>query len=146
MSTTPNTLRSVTLTRTSTGSYRATNPGGASVELGAREDLLSPVEMLLAAIGACSATDVDTVTARRAEPTTFQVTVSGHKDRDDDGAHLRDLRMEVVIAFPDTPEGEQAQGMVPRLVKLSHDTTCTVSRTVERGTPVAVTLDGQPVG
>lgn len=132
--------RRVTLTRLSTGTYRATNPAGASLDLGDAEGLLSPVEVLLAAIGACSAIDVDVVTSRRTEPDAFEVTVSARKVRDED-AHLEDLRMHFRLAFPDGPDGDRAREVAPRAVRASHERNCTVSRTVERGTPVAVSVE-----
>ena len=50
------------------------------------------------------------------------------------------------LAFPDDAAGRKAAGMVQRLVTLSHDKYCTVSRTVEHGTAVghdvSVGVDG----
>ena len=57
--------RRVTLERLDTGVYRATNPRGATLDFGSKhEQGFSPVELLLAAIGGCSAVDVDMVTGR----------------------------------------------------------------------------------
>ena len=42
----------VTLQRTATGRYVATNARGVQLELGSDDDVFSPVEVLLAAIGA----------------------------------------------------------------------------------------------
>jgi putative redox protein len=131
------TLRSVELIRTATARYTARNAAGAEIEFGHGEDLMSPVELLLAAIAGCSAIDVDTVTARSAEPSTFRVVASGHKVVEDGASRVDELNLSFNVAFPDTEEGRKAAGMVDRLVALSHDKYCTVSRTVERGTPVA---------
>ncbi|WP_406081131.1 OsmC family protein [Micromonospora sp. NBC_00858] len=49
----------------------------------------TPVELLLAAIGGCTAIDVDHITRRRAEPTQLSVVVSGDKIRDETGGRLR---------------------------------------------------------
>jgi len=130
------TLRSVELIRTATARYTARNAAGAEIEFGHGEDLLSPVELLLAAIAGCSSIDVDTVTARSSEPTEFRVAASGHKVVEDGANRVDGLHLSFNVAFPDTEEGRKAAGMVDRLVNLSHEKYCTVSRTVERGTPV----------
>ncbi len=130
------TLRSVELTRTATARYVARNAAGTELEFGHGEGLLSPVELLLAAIAGCSAIDVDTVTARSAEPTAFQVSATGHKVVEDGANRVDGLHLSFNLAFPDTAEGQKAAGMVERLVDLSHEKYCTVSRTVERGTAV----------
>ena len=131
------TLRSVELTRTATARYTVRNAAGAELEFGHGEGLLSPVELLLAAIAGCSAIDVDTVTARSAEPTSFQVSATGHKVVEDGANRLDGLHLSFNVAFPGTAEGQKAAGMVERLVDLSHEKYCTVSRTVEHGTPVS---------
>lgn len=135
--------RRVTLERLSTGVYQATNPAGAELTFGSADHTrFSPVELLLAAIGGCSAVDVDVVTGRRAEPERFEVVVEADKIRDDDGNVLRDLRLTFRVAFPSGPEGDQAREVLPRAVRTSHDRTCTVSRTIEAGTPVRVHIAG----
>ncbi len=122
----------VTLQRTATGRYVATNARGVQLELGSDDDVFSPVEVLLAAIGACSAIDVDVVTSRRAEPERFEVTIGAMKVTDETGGNrLADVDVAFDVVFDDSPEGRQAAGLVPRLVRLSHDRDCTVSRTVE---------------
>jgi len=131
------TLRSVELTRTATARYKVRNAAGAEIEFGHGEDLLSPVELLLAAIAGCSSIDVDTVTARNAEPTAFTVRASGNKVVEDGANRVDGLHLSFNVAFPDTEDGRKAAGMVDRLVTLSHDKYCTVSRTVELGTAVS---------
>lgn len=134
--------RSVTLERLETGVYRATNVRGGQVTFGSRAgDGFTPVEMLLAAIGACSAVDVDVVTGRRSEPERFEVQVEADKVRDDVGNILRDIQMTYRVAFPEGSDGDKARDMLPRAAKTSHDRTCTVSRTIEAGTPVAVRIE-----
>lgn len=131
------TLRSVRVDRTEAGRYTATNPRGVTIDLGSGDDHFSPVELLLAAIGGCTAIDADVATSRHAEPTAFSVTVTGHKTKDDqDGSRMTDLEVTFRVSFPEGPEGDAARTILPRAVKLSHDRLCTVSRTVEAGTPV----------
>lgn len=94
------------------------------------------MELLLAAIAGCSSIDVDTVTARSAEPTDFRVTATGRKVVEEGANRMEGLHMSFNLAFPDTAARQMAAGLVKRLVELSHEKYCTVSRTVERGTPV----------
>ena len=129
--------RSVELTRTATGHYTARNSEGAEIEFGRGEGLLTPVELLLAAIAGCSAIDVDVATSRSAEPSEFRVEATGRKVVEENGANRLDgLNLSFHLSFPDDDAGRKAAGMVQRLVTLSHDKYCTVSRTVEHGAAV----------
>ena len=141
------THRIVSLERVDTGVYRATNARGAELTFGSMDETgFSPVELLLAAIGGCSAVDVDVVTGRRAEPDRFEVVVEAEKVRDDAGGNiLRDVRMTFRLAFPDGEDGDRARELAPRAVRTSHDRTCTVSRTVEAATPVTVRIADEDV-
>ena len=131
--------RRVTLERVSEGVYRATNPRGDELVFGSlAEEGFSPVELLLAAIGGCSAVDVDLVTGRRAPHERFEVTVEAEATRDEVGNILRDVRMTFDVAFPAGPQGDAARARLPGAVRTSHERTCTVSRTIEAGTPVEV--------
>jgi putative redox protein len=134
--------RQVTVERLETGVYRATNQRGDQLTFGSVEGAgFTPVELLLAAIGGCSAVDVDVVTERRAEPEIFEVVVEADKVRDEVGNILRDIQMTFRITFPDGVAGDQARELVPRAVRASHERACTVSRTIEAGTPVTVHID-----
>lgn len=135
------TTRSVTLERLQTGVYRATNPRGGTLDFGSSAgDGFTPVELLLAAIGGCTAVDVDVVTGRRADPDAFAVDVDATYVRDDTGNSLTDIQLTFRVAFPEGPQGDKARDMLPRAARTSHDRTCTVSRTIEAGTPVAVRI------
>ncbi|MGW1750328.1 OsmC family protein [Streptomyces sp. NPDC002092] len=139
-------LRSVTVERTSTGHFVATNARGGTISFGTgsepqREDEFTPVELLLAALGGCTAVDVDIATSRHAEPTRFSVAVTGNKINDQLGNRMADLQVTFSVAFPDGEGADRARAILPRAVKTSHDRLCTVSRTVETGTPVAVTVE-----
>ncbi|MGP9528722.1 OsmC family protein [Glutamicibacter sp. AOP5-A2-18] len=130
-------LREVNVQRTESGKYVATSAAsGASIEFGQGEGLLSPVELLLAAIAGCSSIDVDVATTRRSEPEKFDVQASGYKITEDGASRMDDIHLGFDLKFPDTEEGRKAAGMVERIVKLSHDKYCTVSRTVELGASV----------
>lgn len=134
--------RHVRLTRLDTGVYRATNARGTSLDFGSRmEDGFSPVELLLAALGGCSAVDVDVVTSRHAEPERFDVDVDATYLKDDDGNRLTDVAVTFRLAFPDGEAGDRARARTPAAMRTSHDRSCTVSRTLEAATPVAMALD-----
>ena len=126
----------VDVARVDTGHYRATNAAGTSLEFGTGEGLLSPVELLLAAVAGCSAVDIDVVTSRRTEPEVFDIQVEGTRVDEDGASRLSDVDVEFSLRFPDTDAGRQAQSMVERLVRISQEKDCTVSRTVENPTNV----------
>ncbi|MFJ6084928.1 OsmC family protein [Streptomyces sp. NPDC092369] len=142
---TDNSLRTVTVERTAPGRFVATNARGGTLAFGTGSDAddtaFTPVELLLAALGGCTAVDVDVATSRHAEPTTFTVTVSGNKVSDELGNRMTDLAVAFSVAFPDGEGADRARAILPRAVKTSHDRLCTVSRTVEIGTPVTSTVE-----
>jgi putative redox protein len=139
---TDDTLRRVDITRTGTGQLEVRNARGGTMRTGTGEDAtFTPVELLLAAIGCCTAIDVDLITSRRAGPTAFAVSVTGDKVRDAAGGNrLANLTVEFTVRFPEGAAGDAARAVLPRAVQQSHDRLCTVSRTVEAGTPVATVL------
>jgi putative redox protein len=139
------TARRVDIERTEMGRYRVRNVRGGSIQVGTAgpdDDTFSPVELLLAAIGCCAAIDVDLVLSRRAHPTGFSVAVTGDKIRDGAGGNrMENLTVEFSVAFPVGDGGDTARAALPDLVKKSHDRLCTVSRTVELGTPVTMRVN-----
>jgi putative redox protein len=104
------------------------------------DDAFSPVELLLAAIAGCSAVDVDVVTGRRSPALTFSARVDAEKVNDGGGNLLRDIRLTFDITFPEGEAGDAAREILPRVVRTSHDRTCTVSRTIEAGTPITTAI------
>lgn len=129
--------RAVTVERLASRHYRASNAKGDSLEFGQGPGLLTPVELLLAAIAGCSAIDVDVVTSRKAEPETFTVLSSGLRKADENKAvSLDEIEVSFKLSFPSTEEGAKAEALVDRLIKLSAEKDCTVSRTVEHGASV----------
>jgi putative redox protein len=132
------TRRSVTLQRTSLGRYEVRNARGGTIAVGVGDGIdFTPVELLLAALGGCTGADVDYITSKRAEPDSFVVHVTGDKVRDEAGGNrLVNLAIELRVTFPEGPAGDAAREALPRAARMSHDRLCTVSRTVELGTPV----------
>jgi len=145
---TDDTLRSVTLERTALGEHVVHNNRGGKLRIvsgGADDDAFTPVELLLAAIGGCTGMDVDYILSKRAEPTEFTVTVTGDKIRDETGGNrMTNLHVTFNVSFPAGPDGDRAREMLPRAVKMSHDRLCTVSRTVELGSPITPVVATMP--
>ena len=133
----PNSQLSVTLQRQDPGRYTVTNSRGVTIDVGTGDDTFRPVELLLAALAACTSVDVDTVLSRRNLPFDLTVTARGDELTEQRRAtRLGKLGVSFDITVPDTPEGRTALKIAPRAMKVSHDTTCTVSRTLEHGQPV----------
>jgi uncharacterized OsmC-like protein len=120
--TTPPAPRRVRVERTGPGRFCAVNERAGRITFGKGEgDDFTPTELLLAAIGGCTAIDVDILTSRRADPDSFAVTVDAGP-------------------VPDGPDGDAAREVLPEAVQRSHDRICTVGRTVELGTPIATRI------
>jgi putative redox protein len=133
--------RTVTLERLEEGVYLARNARGDELRFGSKaSDAFSPVELLLAAIAGCTALDVDVVTGRRSPADKFAAEVDAEYIRDETGNILRDIRLSFDVVFPAGEAGDAARAMLPRVAKAAHDRTCTVSRTIEAGTPITVQI------
>ena len=130
--------RTITVGRIQPGRFIVTNERGGSITIGTGDDAdFSPTELLLAAIGGCTSIDVDILTSRRAAAEKFQVVVEANKIRDDLGNRLADIAVTFHTTFPNGPKGDAAREVLPQAVRRSHDQVCTVTRTIELGTPVA---------
>ena len=140
--TTDSAHRGVRLERIENSRYVATNDRGGQISIGRGGGTdFTPVDLLLAGIGGCTAIDVDLLTSRRAEPDAFEVRLDAEKVRDEAGNHLTDILITFRIKFPAGERGDAARALLPDAVKKSHDRLCTVSRTVELGTPVATRIE-----
>lgn len=130
-------LRRIDLTKMGEGRFKATNARGGVLSLGSGGDPdFTPVELLLAALAGCSAIDVDLITRKRAEASTFEVTAEGTKIRDEHGNRLTDLRITFDVRFPDGEDGDRAREALPRSIAQSRDRLCTVGRTVQLESPI----------
>lgn len=131
--------RSVSMTRTGFGTFEVSNPRGGTITIGeGTTDDFTPVELLLTAVAGCSAVDVDYITSRRAEPTSFDVTSEGEKLKDEQGNHMGEITVTFTVRFPEGEGGDSAREMLPRAIAQSRDRLCTVSRTVQLPTPVTM--------
>lgn len=131
------THRALTVRRTAQGRYLARNASGAELAFGGEG--FSPVDLLMAALAGCAAADVDVATSRRVEPERFEIRVDAEK-LTAGGNHLAEIVVTFDVAFPDGPDGDVARTVLPRALRVSHDSSCTVSRTVEHATPVTMRL------
>ena len=135
--TTDSAHRSVRLERIENSRYVATNDRGGQINIGKGEGTdFTPVDLLLAAIGGCTAVDVDILTSRRAEPEKFEIVVDADKVRDEGGNRLTDIMVTFKIKFPGGEDGDKARALLPDVVQKSHDRLCSVGRTVELATPI----------
>jgi uncharacterized OsmC-like protein len=133
--------RHVSIARVAAGGYTVTNERGGTIPVGTGADgEFTPVELLLAAIGACTSIDVDVLTSRRAEPVSFAVDVEAEKVRDALGSRLADIAVTFHVAFPEGEGGDAARALLPGAVRRSHDSLCTVGRTVELGTAITAAI------
>jgi putative redox protein len=133
--------RHVAVERIDNGRFSLRNDRGGKITVGTGGDAdFTPTELLLAAIGGCTAIDVDILTSRRSEPDRFEIAVDATKIRDGGGNRLTDVGVTFDLAFPTGPDGDAARNVLPDAVQRSHDRLCTVGRTVELSTPVSTRI------
>src|ERR687885_2773035 len=112
------TLRSVELTRQRKARYVATNRRGGTIEVGEGDDsAFTPVELLLVAIAACSAMDVDYIVGKRAEAESGTVRSTARKARDALGNHLVDLEVTFDLRYPEGEAGDSARAALPIAIR-----------------------------
>jgi uncharacterized OsmC-like protein len=133
--------RNVSVERVAGGHFAAVNARGGRITFGTgdNEDF-TPTELLMIAIGGCTAIDVDILTSRRAEPATFEIAVDADKVRDEDGNHLANVEITYRITFPADEAGDRARAVLSDAVRQSHERLCTVGRTVELPTRIVTRI------
>jgi len=138
---TESTHRSLTVERVGPSEFAAVNSRGGRIVFGTGGDEeFTPTELLLIAIGGCTAIDIDILTSRRAEPDEFEIIVDADKIRDEHGNRLTNIEVTYRVTFPAGEDGDKARAVLPQAVKQSHERLCTVGRTVELGTPITTRL------
>jgi len=129
--------RSITVERVAAGRFAAANARGGRIFFGTgNDDEFTPTELLLVALGGCTAIDVDILTSRRAEPDRFEIVVEADKVRDEGGNHLADVEVTYRLRFPLGEDGDRARAILPDAISRSHERLCTVGRTVELPTSI----------
>ena len=141
------TLRSIELTKIGPARFKATNARGGETFFGVGGDDpdFTPVELLLAAIAGCSALDVEAITHKRAESTSFAVRSEGHKVRNESGNHMTGLKLTFEVEFPEGEAGDRARAVLPQAIEMSRDRLCSVSRTIQLGADVTYEQADPPV-
>ena len=128
--------------RVAAGRFAAVNSRGGRIFFGTGDnDEFTPTELLLIAIGGCTAIDIDALTSRRAAPESFEIAVDADKVRDEVGNHLANVEVTYRIRFPAGAEGDKARAILPEAVRQSHERLCTVGRTVELAIPIATRIE-----
>jgi putative redox protein len=136
--------RTVQLSRLGKHHFQATNSRGGTLSFGkSQAGEFTPVELLLVAIAGCTAMDVDAITMKRSEPSRFLLNCSGHYSRSVHGNHITDMKVDFDVEFPDDEGGRAAADVLEIAIRKSHDRLCTVTRTVELGTPIDAQLHGE---
>jgi putative redox protein len=120
--------RRLTLTANDDGTVTATNRHGVELTIDANGEAgLSPLELLLASLGSCSAVDIALLMRKQRESITpFAIEVVGEKE---------DARMQWLRVTYTVPAGVDAAKLERARSKTAEDL-CTVSRTLASGCPV----------
>lgn len=110
----------------------ASNEDGNSIQMDGSPDIggegkgMRPRQLLLAAVGGCSAIDVILILKKqKQEITEFDVEVDGESEKVDDYSLFRDITLHFKI------KGKVDLDKAERAVKLSIDKYCSVSKTLE---------------
>ena len=136
------THRTLTVERIDAGQFAAVNSRGGRIIFGTGADEeFTPTELLLIAIGGCTAIDIDIIATRRAEPESFEIVVDADKVRDENGNHLANVEVTYRVTFPAGEAGDNAREVLPEAVRKSHERLCTVGRTVELPTPITTRIE-----
>jgi uncharacterized OsmC-like protein len=125
----------VQIRRDSPAKFTATNGRGAEIKVGRSQDGadFSPVELLMAALGACAALSADHVISRRlGDDAPIDLVVEADKDVEADRLTSVTTRFDLDMSQLSETDRETLVKLVDRAV----DRTCTVSHSVEPGTPV----------
>ena len=135
------THRTVTVERLAAGQYEAVNSRGGRIVFGrGGDEAFTPTELLMIAIGGCTAIDVDIITTRRAEPELFEIVVDADKVYEGRN-HLTNIEVTYRLRFPAGEAGDKARAVLPDAIQQSHDRLCTVGRTVEEPSPIGFRVE-----
>jgi putative redox protein len=130
-------LTTVDLAKIGEHRFQAHNERGGSITVGHGDDPdFTPVELMLAALAACGALDIDFITGKRAPFESFAARAQGTKIRDEQGNHVVGISVTFDVTFPEGSGGDAARSVLPDAIRKSQDRLCTVGRTVAIGTPV----------
>ncbi|GAB3293538.1 OsmC family protein [Parasphingorhabdus pacifica] len=131
----------VDVRRTGKHSFTATNDRGIEVAIGrdGDPDAFTPGELLLAAIAGCSAVTSENLLTRRVGE---EAPIAVHADRtktQDDPNKFASVQVNLDVDL-DAVEDPDERAKLAEAVQRAIDRFCTVSRSVEEGTPIELTL------
>ncbi|MET0236691.1 MAG: OsmC family protein [Kibdelosporangium sp.] len=129
----------VKIRRSAPAKFVATNGRGAEITIGRSQDGadFSPVELLMAALGACATLSADHVISRRlGADAAIDMVVTAEKDVEAD----RVTSVQTAFDLDLSSLGEAERDTLVKLVTRAVERTCTVSHTVEPGVPVTLTV------
>jgi uncharacterized OsmC-like protein len=130
-------MASVNVERTEDG-FVARNSRGATVAIGSSdtEGVFTPVELLLAAVGGCNIVTVEPLTAKRGHRLVrLAMTVEAEKGGPNSLGPVT-ITYEVELPEDDSKAEEVFHSVATRV----HQSYCTVSNTLQKGTPVHVSF------
>ncbi|WP_214110906.1 OsmC family protein [Acrocarpospora catenulata] len=122
--------------RTPSGEFVASNERGASVKIGSvtQDGVFSPVELLLIAVGACNLVTVEPLTAQRGHRLPrLAMSVTAEKAAP---TLLESVTVTYEVELPESLSPEKFAEIAERV----HHRHCTVTRSLEHGTPVKLNL------
>jgi len=129
----------VRIRRDAPAKFTATNGRGAEIKIGRSQDGadFSPVELLMAALGACATLSADHVISRRlGDDAPIDMVVEADKDVEAD--RVTEVRTKFELNLDSLTEADR--DTLIKLVTRSVERTCTVSHTVETGAPVQLSV------
>ncbi len=113
--------------------FKADNEDGGSISIdGNNTDGLSPMQLLLAGIGGCSAIDaVSILEKQKQDLTSLEVEVKGDKQKTGFHSEYKSIHMHFKLS------GNLDQAKVQRALDLSIEKYCSVSKALEKGSDIS---------
>lgn len=133
--------RGVDVRRTGAGMFTGRNPRGAEVRIGPSDapGVFTPGELLLIAAAACAGVTAESLIVRRLGPDA-EVTVRAAATKESEDAHEY-ASIETVLATGLASLPDEQRTAPLDAIRRAVERYCTVSRTVEKGTPVTLEVE-----
>jgi uncharacterized OsmC-like protein len=133
-------MRELTVERAGTHDFIGRNGRGATVRIGrdGAPGAFSPGELLQIAAAGCAAVTVEELVTRRAGDDAQLVATADHERTPGVGEYEL-LRVTLLADLSFLDEGTRDR--VVHAMRIAVERQCTVSRTIERGAPVELTID-----
>ncbi|MFR9731840.1 OsmC family protein [Saccharopolyspora sp. MS10] len=136
----PGTSTPVEVRRTGDHRFTATNGRGGRVDIGrdGAPDAFTPGELLLAAIASCSAVTSENLLVRRVGPDAGFAVRADRTKAAEDPNKFESVRVGFDVDLGAVAEGDRAKLL--DAVERAIERYCTVSRSVQEGTPISLDL------